>query len=66
MVSIIMPNFASMIHDELTYRIRNDFGHTPTQEQAAAADTFARFMTDRRDEAVMVLRGAAGTGKTTL
>ena len=65
-VSIIMPNFASMIHDELTYRIRNDFGHTPTQEQAAAADTFARFMTDRRDEAVMVLRGAAGTGKTTL
>lgn len=55
-----------MIHDELTYRIRNDFGHTPTQEQAAAADTFARFMTDRRDEAVMVLRGAAGTGKTTL
>ena len=61
-----MPNFASMIHDELTYRIRNDFGHTPTQEQAAAADTFARFMTDRRDEAVMVLRGAAGTGKTTL
>ena len=31
-----------------------------------AIDCFARFMTDRHEEAVMVLRGAAGTGKTSL
>ena len=29
-------------------------------------ETFARFMTDRREEAVMLLRGSAGTGKTSL
>ena len=29
-------------------------------------ETFARFMTDRAEQAVMVLRGSAGTGKTTL
>ncbi len=55
-----------MITDELTYRIRKNFGHVPTAEQEQATGTFAAFMTDRREEAVMVLRGSAGTGKTTL
>ena len=55
-----------MITDELTYRIRQAFGHVPTAEQEKAMDTFARFMTDRDERAVMVLRGAAGTGKTSL
>ena len=55
-----------MITDELKYRIREAFGHVPTLEQEQAVSTFADFMTDRRDEAVMVLRGSAGTGKTTL
>ena len=55
-----------MITDELKYRIHNAFGHVPTSEQEAAIDCFVRFMADRREEAVMVLRGAAGTGKTSL
>lgn len=55
-----------MIGDELKYRIHNAFGLVPTREQEAAIDCFVRFMTDRRDDAVMVLRGAAGTGKTSL
>ena len=55
-----------MISDELKYRIHSAFGHTPTSEQEVAIDCFVRFMTDRRDNAVMVLRGAAGTGKTSL
>ena len=55
-----------MISDELKYRIHSAFGHTPTSEQELAIDCFVRFMTDRRDNAVMVLRGAAGTGKTSL
>ena len=55
-----------MIHDELKYRIRGTFGHVPTIEQERAIDTFARFMTDRDERTVMVLRGAAGTGKTSL
>ena len=57
---------ATMIQDELTYRIREAFGHTPTREQQTAIDDFARFMTDRRERAAMVLKGAAGTGKTSL
>ena len=55
-----------MIADELTYRIRSVFGHTPTQEQQHAIETFGMFMTDRLEHAVMVMRGSAGTGKTTL
>ena len=55
-----------MITDELKYRIHSAFGHVPTREQEVAIDCFVRFMTDRREQAVMVLRGAAGTGKTSL
>ena len=55
-----------MITDELTYRIREALSLEPTDEQAQAIETFARFMTDRHEEAVMVMRGSAGTGKTTL
>lgn len=55
-----------MIADELTYLIRRAFGFEPTAEQAGAIATFCRFLTDRSDRAVMILRGSAGTGKTTL
>ena len=55
-----------MITDELTFRICGAFGHVPTTEQGKAIETFARFMTDRDERAVMILRGAAGTGKTSL
>ena len=55
-----------MITDELKIRIREAFGLVPTAEQERAIGVFADFMTDRRDEAVMILRGSAGTGKTTL
>ena len=55
-----------MIQDELIYQIETHFGHLPTPEQHAALQTFATFMTDRDERVVMVLRGSAGTGKTTL
>ena len=55
-----------MISDELTYRIREVFGHVPTREQEQAIGVFTTFMTDHHEEAVMVMRGSAGTGKTTL
>ncbi len=55
-----------MITDELKYRIRNAFGLVPTAEQEQAIETFALFMTDRHDQAVMIMRGSAGTGKTSL
>ena len=55
-----------MIADELKYRIRGAFGFEPTREQQQAIDVFATFMADSRMMPVMVMRGSAGTGKTTL
>ena len=55
-----------MIIDELKYKILQQFGFPPTQEQAHALKVFAEFLTDRDPHAVMILRGSAGTGKTTL
>ena len=55
-----------MIGDELKYRVLQAFGHQPTAEQTHALDVFSTFMTDRSEYVVMILRGSAGTGKTTL
>ena len=55
-----------MIIDEFKYRIREALGLVPTAEQEHAIDVFSMFMTDRDDHVAMILRGSAGTGKTTL
>ena len=55
-----------MLSDEFKYRIREAMGMVPTAEQEHAIDVFSMFMTDRDDHVVMILRGSAGTGKTTL
>ena len=55
-----------MIQDELKYRILQTFGLMPTPEQEQALQVFSQFMTDRSEHVVMILRGSAGTGKTTL
>ena len=55
-----------MITDELKYRIRSALVHVPTAEQENAINVFSMFMMDRHEQSVMILRGSAGTGKTTL
>ena len=55
-----------MINEELTYRVLRNFGFVPTDDQWNAIEVFARFMTDRNERSVMLLRGSAGTGKTSL
>ncbi len=55
-----------MIADELKGRIRQALGFAPTMDQERAIGVFADFLTSHSDSAVMVLRGSAGTGKTTL
>lgn len=54
------------IADELTKRISEHLHHAPTPEQGQAMQVFARFMLDRSPQVAMILRGSAGTGKTTL
>ena len=55
-----------MIQDQLKYSILQTFGLVPTTEQEHALDVFAAFMLDRQEQTVLILRGCAGTGKTTL
>lgn len=55
-----------MTADELTYRIHQSLAMEPTADQAKAISVFGRFMSDRGDRVAMIMRGSAGTGKTTL
>lgn len=55
-----------MIADELKYRILEALGMEPTAEQDTAINVFCRFLMERDEQSVMILRGSAGTGKTTL
>ena len=55
-----------MIADELIFNIKQCLVFAPTQEQDRALLAFARFLTSRDDRVMMLLRGSAGTGKTTL
>lgn len=55
-----------MITDELTFRIRQNFPFIPTPEQNGAIRSFVNFLTDREPHVLMILRGSAGTGKTSL
>lgn len=55
-----------MLTDELLFHTRQHFAFTPTPQQDTALRIFAQFMTDRDARAVMLLRGSAGTGKTSL
>ena len=55
-----------MLADFYYSTICRHIGFAPTSEQASAIRTFADFALDRNERVVMILRGSAGTGKTTL
>ena len=55
-----------MINSFVTSKIRDNFGFTPTDEQAEAISMIGDFLMSRRDMGLFLLRGYAGTGKTTL
>ena len=52
--------------EEFIDEVVREFGFTPTHDQLNALETFARFLADREQNCVMVMRGSAGTGKTSL
>ena len=51
---------------EFIDEVVREFSFTPTHDQLNALETFARFLADREQNCVMVMRGSAGTGKTSL
>ena len=55
-----------MISSFLTTKIRDNFGFAPTAEQSEAIDLIGEFLMSRRGMELFLLRGYAGTGKTTL
>lgn len=55
-----------MICEELAKRIENAVGFVPTKEQKEAIDYFSRFFYSRNQYSTMIIRGCAGTGKTTV
>lgn len=55
-----------MINSFITTKIRGNFGFSPTDEQSEAIEMIGEFLLSRRDSELFLLRGYAGTGKTTL
>ena len=51
---------------EFIDEVVREFGFTPTYDQQNALEIFARFLADRSQNCVMIMRGSAGTGKTSL
>lgn len=51
---------------QLSFIIQSHFGHTPTQDQLNAVQVFIEFLMSERRMTSMILRGSAGTGKTSL
>ena len=58
--------FCAVISNELEYRVRQSFKYSPTPEQVQAIKVFCDFITDSHPQTAMILRGSAGTGKTSL
>ena len=55
-----------MLTDDLSQRIRLNFPHRPTADQEEAIRLFAGFLLSPSEEAAFLLKGYAGTGKTSL
>ena len=55
-----------MISSFLTAKIKDNFGFAPTAEQSEAIGLIGEFLMSRRGMELFLLRGYAGTGKTTL
>ena len=55
-----------MINSFLSTKIRENFGFSPTDEQSEAINIMGAFLMSRHGMELFLLRGYAGTGKTTL
>ncbi|MBR3067585.1 MAG: AAA family ATPase, partial [Prevotella sp.] len=55
-----------MIIDQMRAFILDNFGFQPTKEQETAAQMMAEFVLDHDRDSIFLLKGYAGTGKTTL
>ena len=55
-----------MLSDFVSEKIKAEFNYTPTNEQSKAIELLASFCTLPTEHKLFILKGYAGTGKTTL
>lgn len=55
-----------MLNNYLTQQIKRNFCYQPTEEQENAIECIADFLSKPQNDALLLLKGYAGTGKTTL
>lgn len=55
-----------MISEDFRALIRENFVHVPTEEQEYAIELLCKFLLSRNDDSIFLLKGYAGTGKTSL
>lgn len=55
-----------MISEDFRALIRENFVHIPTKEQEDVINLWCKFLLSRRDDCIFLLKGYAGTGKTSL
>lgn len=55
-----------MIHNFFLDKIKQNFPFEPTTQQAAALELIVDFLFNRKEESLFLLRGYAGTGKSSL
>lgn len=55
-----------MLNDDLSQQIKRNFFYKPTGEQEITIESFVNFLFSPKTDAIFLLKGYAGTGKTTL
>lgn len=55
-----------MISEDLKALIRRNFLHVPTEEQEYVIDLWCHFLLNKNDDCIFLMKGYAGTGKTSL
>lgn len=55
-----------MISEDLKALIRRNFLHVPTEEQEYVMDLWCQFLLSKNDDCIFLMKGYAGTGKTSL
>lgn len=55
-----------MLNNDLSQQIKRNFSYKPTEEQENALNSCSNFLLSLSSEKIFVLRGYAGTGKTSL
>ena len=56
----------TMLNNDLTQQIKRNISYKPTELKEKALNSFVDFVHSKREEEIFVLKGFAGTGKTTL